>query len=159
MNKLVPSTETPAKKVRSERDKRVVDAYEAQGDHPDIPFIADAEKISQQTVRNILSNHGIKPVSAARRGPKRLREQPASSLLHARIAQVVRSIYANYELEHGSDHNVAVIAAHIGINAQAFVEIAAGRRDIRLSELIAIAKATKPPMSLPQLVTMQTENE
>lgn len=159
MNKLVPSTETPVKKVKSERDKRVLDAYEAQGTSPDIPILAAAEKVSQQTIRNILAAHGIKPVSAARRGPKLLKEQPASSLLHARIAQVLRGIYADYELEHGTNPKVAVIAAHIGINAQAYTEISAGRRDIRLSELVAIAKATKPPMSLAQLVTMRIENE
>lgn len=153
MNRLRPKTEleSPIKKVVSERDERVVSAYDAQGSEPNIPLLSEQFNLSGQTIRNILTAHGIKPVSKAKRGRKPLSGLKANGPIHARVAQILRGLYAEFELQTGYPPSVTMVAEEIGLNKSAFTEITAGRRDIRLSELILIAKAAK--ISLAELVT------
>lgn len=149
MNQLRPQEEI--KDTISDRDERVVAAYDAQGDEPNIPALAAEFNLSGQTIRNILQAHGIKPVSKAKRGRKPLSGLRAIGPVHSHVAQVVRAIYAEFELATGSPPSVTLVAEHIGLNRSSFMEIIAGRRDIRLSELVAIAKTAN--MSVSDLVT------
>jgi len=153
MNRLRPPEETdsPAKKIISERDEQIVSAYDAQGNSPDIPALAYRFKISAQTIRNTLERNGIKPISNSKRGRKSISGMRPNTPVHAHIAQVLRKIYADYELQTGYPPSHTLVAEEIGLNRAAFLELSAGRRDARLSELIVIAKAAK--ISLAELVT------
>jgi len=147
MNKIRPLEESSVKKAISERDERVIAAYDAQGSNPDIPALAVSLGLTPKQIRYALSHNGIKPISNGKRGRKPVTGNTAFSLLHARIAQILREIHANYELETGSNPRVTIIASEIGITKQAYIEILAGQRDVRLSELQAIAKAAKKPLA------------
>ena len=155
MNSLRPKPPeiSVVKKLISERDERIINAYEAQGDEPHIPRLAEQLGVTPQTVRNVLRRHQIKPLSKGNRGRKIATRQTTLTPVHARIAQVLRTIYANYELETGSNPQITVIADHIGLAKSAYSEILSGRRDARLSELTLIAKAAK--ISLPELLTVK----
>ena len=145
MNQIRPQAElkSPLKKVApSDRDEKIVAAYDAQGTEPNIPKLSEQFHLSGQTIRKILQNHGIVPVSRAKRGRKPLSGLKAASPIHAHVAQIVRNLYAEYELETGFPPSMTLVAEHIGLNKSSFMEIIAGRRDIRLSELISIANAT-----------------
>lgn len=127
-----------------------MEGYDAQ-DVKDIPTLAVEFNVSPQTVRNVLLKNNIKPVSNGKRGRKPIADYQPQSKVHGKISNVLSLLMGEYRLETGLEPTNTAMAVYIGISRRAFEEIAAGRRDILLSELQAIADKAK--ISLAELVT------
>lgn len=150
MNTIKPKKDSSVKKILSSRDEGILKEYDEQ-DTKDIPLLALRFNVSQQTVRNVLVKHGIKPVSNGRRGPKPLADFQPNTRVHSKVSNVLSSLTGEYRLRTGLEPTTTAIAADIGISRRAVMEIMHGRRDILLSELQAIADKAK--ISLAELVT------
>lgn len=150
MNTIKPRAKDSTKKILNSRDEGILKDYDEQT-VKDIPSLALAYNVSPQTVRNVLSKNGIKPVSNGKRGRKPLADFQPNTKVHSKISHVLSMLSGEYRLRTGQEPTYTAMALEIGISRRAFEEIMAGRRDIPLSELQAIAKKAK--ISLAELVT------
>lgn len=148
-------TDTPkqseVKKILSARDEGILKDYDAQGSEPDIPALARKYRVTAQTIRNVLSANGIKPVSTAKRGRKSTTDFSPISKLHAKIGGILSLIRADYRLKTGREPSTTAVAAFVGLNRAAYEDILIGRRDLTLSEMQLIAHAAG--ITLAELVT------
>lgn len=150
MNSIKPKESASAKKILTSRDEGILKDYDDQ-DVKDIPLLALTYNVSPQTVRNILTKHGIKPVSNGKRGRKPIADFQPNTKVHSKISNVLSMLGGEYRLKTGLEPTYTAMAIEIGLSRRAFEEIMAGRRDILLSELQAIADKAK--ISLAELVT------
>lgn len=150
MNSIKPKDVASAKKILSSRDEGILKDYDDQ-DVKDIPALALEYNVSPQTVRNILTKHGIKPVSNGKRGRRPIVDFQPNTKVHSKISHVLSMLSGEFRLRTGLEPTNTAMAVEIGISRRAFEEIMAGRRDILLSELQAIADKAK--ISLAELVT------